>query len=213
VPPLGEDEVFEACRALYEAAAEDFILPPLLRDVEKLSTSSGRTYLVQTKAKRIRFCIEFDRAFAETSRFPLTRLPLLFSGRVIGLNAGDSDSDLCDNELYALISAFFLGVKAPIITEKDSVFPYYKILLQLSSTFFVECGEFLDQGADLTADMICHRVSMSLYNKSKDFFRNSREGLAVWNMRATQELFGSPRPLPEVLWPIDNRQPDAGGDK
>ena len=202
VPPLGESEVFDACRALYEASAENFILPPLLRDVEKLSSGLGRAYVLPAMTKRIRFCIEFDRAFAEASMLPLPKIPLLFSGGVLYLNTGESERELCGDDLFSLISAFLLGVKAPIAIEKDSVFPYYKILLQLSSTYFVECGELLDQGADLTADVICHFVSLSLYNKSKDFFRSSQEGLAIWSARAAQELFGVPRPSSEVLWPL-----------
>ena len=212
-PPLGEAEVFEVCRALYDASAEDFILPPLLRSAERLSRVSGRTYVVEEKFKRIRFCIEFDRDFVETSKFPLAKIPITFSGRVFYLEIGGLERELYDNELYAFISAFILGAKAPIIVEKYSVFPYYKITLQLSSTFFVECGEMLDQGADLRADMVCDRVSMSLYNKSKHFFQNSHQGLAVWSARAAQELFGAPRPSAEALWPIAEPQSETATDE
>ncbi|HYA80776.1 MAG TPA: hypothetical protein VED87_07600, partial [Methylocystis sp.] len=172
---------------------------------------SGRAYVLPAKAKRIRFCIEFDRAFAETSMLPPPKIPLLFSGRVLDPSFGGAEHELSKDELFALISAFLLGVKAPIAIEKDSVFPYYKILLQLSSTYFVECGELLDQGADLTAEVICHFVSLSLYNKSSDFFRSREEGLAIWIARAAQELFGAHRPSPEALWPYANRHAEAGG--
>jgi len=207
-PPLGEAEVFAACRALYDAAAEDFILPPFLGDLESLSTISSRNYVVQTEANRIRFCVEFDPTFTETGQFPLARIPLLFSGGV-RQKTGQAERRLQDDELYSLISAFLLGVKTPMILERNIAFPYSRILLQLSSTAFLECGELLDQGADLMADMICRRVSISLYDKSRDFFQTSREGLGVWISRVGQELFGAPKPSSETLWPTAGQKAEV----
>jgi len=204
VPPLSRAEVFEACRALYDAAAEDFILPSLLRDIERFSTGLRRVYVVHTTSNRIRFCVELDKAFTETIQFPLARIPLLFYGTVNKTDHNDLERELHYEELRTLISALLLGVRLHILIKKDSMFPYYGISLQLSETLSVECGGLLD--TDLAADMICHQVSMSLCNKSKDFFLSQREGLAVWSSRVAQEFFDAPRPSPENLWPKRKRR-------
>ncbi len=206
---LGQTEVFEACRALYKMAGEDFMLPPLIRHVETIAASSSRVYHIQTKTNRVKFGIEFDQTYVDKSTFPLMRLPLLFKSSICALASGNLEVELDDAERAALIRAFLLGAKAPIVVEKSALAARYKILLQLSSTFFVDCGELIGEGSDLTSDVICGRVGMSVYDKSTDFFQSPQEGLAVWSARAAQELFGMPKPSAETFWPIVSQKGEA----
>jgi len=206
---LCQAEIFDACRAIYKMAGEDFMLPPLIRDVETIAASSSRVYYIQTKSNRLQFVVEFNKSYVYKNKFPLMKLPLLFKCRLCGLIPGNLEIDLDDAERAALIRAFLLGAKAPIVVEKNALAERYKILLQLSSTFFIECGELVDEGRDLTSDVICARVGMSLYDKSKDFFGSRREGLAVWSARAGQELFGRPRPSAEFFWPFVSQKAEA----
>jgi hypothetical protein len=199
---LDQTEVFEACRALYKMAGEDFMLPPLVRHIEIITESSSQVYYIQTRTNLVKFVVEFDQTYVNKSKFPLKKFPLLFRSIICGQASGTSEVELGDAERAALIRAFLLGAKAPIVVEKSALAARYKILLQLSSTFFLDCGELIDEGSDLTSDVICGRVGMSLYDKSKDFFQSPQEGLAVWSARAAQELFGMPKPSAETFWPV-----------
>jgi hypothetical protein len=206
---LGQTEIFEACRALYKMAGEDFMLRPLIRHVEIIPASSSQVYYIQTKTNRVKFVVDFDKTYVDESTFPLMKLPLLFKASICGQSTGTLEVELDDTERTALIRAFLLGVKAPIVVEKSARAERYKVLLQLSSTFFVDCGELIDDDGDLTSDVICDRVGMTLYDKSKDFFQSPREGLAVWSARAAQELFGTPKPSAEAFWPIVSQKGEA----
>ncbi len=206
---LGQTEVFEACRALYKMAGEDFMLPPLIRHVETILASSSRAYHIQTKTNCVKFVVEFDQTYVDKSKFPLMKLPLLFKASVCGQVPGILEVELDNAERTALIRAFLLGTKAPIVVEKSVLAARYKILLQLSSTFFIDCGELINEGSDLTSDVICGRVGMSVYDKSTDFFQSPQEGLAVWSARAAQELFGMPKPSAETFWPIVSQKGEA----
>ena len=75
------------------------------------------------------------------------------------------------------------------------------MFLQVSATFFLECGELKDEGADLTLQSVCNHVSRALIAKSETFFANQEDGLEVWRARVSQELFGDPRPPAEFFWP------------
>jgi hypothetical protein len=206
---LGQTEVFEACRALYNMAGEDFMLRPLIRHVETIPASASQVYYIQTKTNRVKFVVEFDKTYVSESEFPLTRIPLLFKSGICSQSSEDLEVKLADAEHAALIRAFLLGVKAPIVVEKSALATRYKVIIQLSSTFFVDCGELIDEGIDLTSDVICDHVGMSLYDKSKDFFESPAEGLAVWSARAAQELFGTPKPSAETYWPIVSQKGEA----
>ena len=206
---LGQTEVFEACRALYNMAAEDFMLRPLIRHVAIIPASASQVYYIQTKTNRVKFVVEFDKTYVSETEFPLTRIPLLFKSGICGQASENLEVKLDDAEHAALIRAFLLGVKAPIVVEKSALATRYKVIIQLSSTFFVDCGQLIDEGADLTSNAICDQVGMCLYDKSKDFFQSPQEGLAVWSARAAQELFGTPKPSAESYWPIVSQQGEA----
>jgi hypothetical protein len=177
--------------------------------VETIPASASQVYYIQTKTNRVKFVVEFDKTYVSESEFPLTKIPLLFKSGICSQSSEDLEVKLADAEHAALIRAFLLGVKAPIVVEKSALATRYKVIIQLSSTFFVDCGELIDEGIDLTSDVICDHVGMSLYDKSKDFFQSPGEGLAVWSARAAQELFGTPKPSAETYWPIVSQKGEA----
>jgi hypothetical protein len=196
---LNRDELFAACRTLYNMAEGHFILPPLLRDVETLEIRDDKCYTL-TAGRRLRFLVKFDKSYAKCADFPLDRLPLRFEIQFCDQESKDTPC-LGDADRKALIRAFLLGAKVPIIAKKSRIAEVYKMLLQVSETFFLECGELKDEGADLTLQSVCDHVSRALIAKSETFFANQEDGLEVWRARVSQELFGDPRPPAEFFWP------------
>ncbi len=198
---LSREELFEVCRAIYKVAGDNFMLPPLIRDAKSLDASSHYTYSGQTENNRIRLVVEFDKDYVDNSKFPLEKLPLRFKCEICDVNSKDYPVELGEIERKALIRAFFLGVKLQFIAEKNALASNYRFCIQLSQTFFVACGERIDEREDLTAEAICHQVGQGLYDKSSEFFANPQDGLLVWSARAAQELFGEQKPSPEDFWP------------
>jgi hypothetical protein len=195
--------LLEACREIYLIAADDFMLPPLLRDVTDFQTRARRTYYVPTSDdKCVSFSVELDTPWLDENGFPLTRLPLIFNCGICDIEPERRATlPLDDAERRALVRAFFLGVKMPVNAELIAQTTRIQFSAQLSASFFVDCGELGKDDCALEPEAICSRVSAALYEKSREFFDNPQEGLAVWGMRARQELLGDQPPAPEDLWP------------
>jgi hypothetical protein len=177
------------------------MLPPLIRDVESPTEKPKHTYYSLTDAQCIRFIVEFDEAYFDANKFPLKKFPLRFRCELCDLEFQAVPLELGEIETRALIRAFFLGVKVQIIANENRLPRNYNLRIQLSSTLFVECGELIDESDELSPEDICNQVSFDLYSKSCDFFGSPQDGLAVWRVRVAQELFGEPKPAPEVFWP------------
>jgi hypothetical protein len=198
---LGREELFEACRAIYRTAGDNFMLPPLIRDVESLEEYPKHTYYSLTDAECIRFIIELDEACVSGNKFPLKKFPLRFRCELCDLDFQEPPIKLGEIETRALIRAFFLGVKVQINASENRHTKKYNLRIQLSSTLFVDCGELIDEDDELTPEAICNQVSLDLYSKSSDFFGSPQDGITVWRVRVAQELFGELKPAPEVFWP------------
>ena len=198
---LGREELFEACRAIYRTAGDNFMLPPLIRDVESPEEHPKHTYYSLTEAECIRFIIELDEAYVGGNKFPLKKFPLRFRCELCDLDFQEPPIELGEIETRALIRAFFLGVKVQINASENRHANKYNLRIQLSSTLFVECGELIDEDDELTPEGICNQVSLDLYSKSSDFFGSPQDGITVWRVRVAQELFGELKPAPEVFWP------------
>jgi hypothetical protein len=200
---LSREELFEACRAIYKIAGDNFMLPPLIRDVESPEENPKHTYYSLTDTECVRFIIEFDEAYVDDNKFPLKKLPLRFRCELCDLDFQETPVELGEIETRALIRAFFLGVKVHFITNENRLSGNCNLRIQLSSTLFVECGELTDEGDELTTEAICNQVSLDLYSKSCDFFGSPQDGVTVWRIRVAQELFGEPKPAPELFWPSE----------
>jgi hypothetical protein len=198
---LAREALFTACRNIYDMAGENYVLPPLIRDARRLESQSSYTYNFLIEEGDLYFNVELDEACADRNAFPLSKLPLRFHIELHDASWPDRLIELDKSEKNELVRAFLLGVKAPIAVEKDGRGQCYKISIQLSSTYFVSCGEFVDKGADYTSQEICHSVAHEMYKSSKEFFGGLEEGLAVWSVRAAQDLFDEPKPSPEIFWP------------
>ncbi|MFY9832312.1 MAG: hypothetical protein WAK66_06295, partial [Methylocystis sp.] len=108
---LGREELFEACRAIYRTAGDNFMLPPLIRDAENPEEHPKHTYYSLTDAECIRFIIELDEAYVGGNKFPLKKFPLRFTCELCDLDFQEPPIELGEIETRALIRAFFLGVK------------------------------------------------------------------------------------------------------
>jgi hypothetical protein len=198
---LSREELFDACRAIYRTAGDNFMLPPLIRDVESPEENPKHTYYSLTEAECVRFIIELDEAYVGDNKFPLKKFPLRFRCELCDLEFQNPPIELGEIETRALMRAFFLGVKLQIIAAENKRTKHYNLRIQLSPTLFLECGELIDEDDELTPEGICNQVSLDLYSKSSDFFGSPQDGITVWRIRVAQELFGELKPAPEVFWP------------
>jgi hypothetical protein len=205
---LSRAELLEACRGLYAAAAKNFILPPLIRDAgsdEELSHS----YSCALETGDVVFKVAFDHGYAEQVKPPWARLPLRFSCFFYEPESEASPTELTKEEYFELLRAFFLGVKAPIHVERKGVTESYGLSIQLTSAFFVECGELPGYDPGLCASALCCNVALGLYQRSSEFFSTQSEALAVWTTRAAQELFDEPKPQNFSLAQPDDAEENA----
>ncbi|HTO78342.1 MAG TPA: hypothetical protein VMJ31_01050, partial [Methylocystis sp.] len=106
---------------------------------------------------------------------------------------------LDEQEKFALLCAFFLAAQTPIGVEPVEDGGEYRLSLRLSPTFVVEWREAFEPAALESCETLCRRVASSLWDKSREFFVNERIGLAVWSLRAAQELLGAPRLSPRAV--------------
>jgi|GEM_PF-2475054 hypothetical protein len=198
---LSREELFDACRAIYRTAGDNFMLPPLIRDADSPEENPKHTYYSLTETECVRFIIELDEAYVGDNKFPLKKFPLRFRCELCDLEFQKPPVELAEIETRALIRAFFLGVKLQIITAENKLTKNYNLRIQLSPTLFLECGELKDEDDELTPEGICNQVSLDLYSKSSDFFGSPQDGITVWRIRVAQELFGELKPASEVFWP------------
>jgi hypothetical protein len=201
VAALRWEDVVEACRVIYKAAGESFMLPPLIRDASAGAARPGYTYYSLTDDRCVRLVVEFDQDYVDANRPPYARLPLLFRCELCDLDFRETPVPLDEATRFELIRAFLLGAKAPIFADPSPGGAGYKLSLQLSSTFFVECGELIDEGGHPTPTAISRTVASALYERSADLFKSREDGVAVWSLRARETLFGETPPPPESLWP------------
>lgn len=196
---LNRDELIMACAKLYDASQENYMLPPLTRGAADESETSF-TYQCLSKDICLKFSVVFDDDYVQRHKFPLAKLPLKFKAQICDRELKDLPIKVDEKEKSALIYAFLLGVRAPIALEEEEGQSGFTLSIQLSPTFFVRWRESFDIDANATADDICRKVGLSLYEKSKDFFLSEADGVAVWSVRAAQELLGVPKPSGEGLW-------------
>jgi len=193
---LSRRELLEACRDIYEAAGEDFILPPLIRTAA--AGPAAHVFYSLSDTQCIRLTVGFDKAYVDENRFPLPRLPLRFVAELCDLDFEQTPTLLCDEDRAELIRAFFLGAQTPIFCERSPLAPAFSLRLKLSSAFFVECGELENSDDDPTLESICARIGGRLTEKCAGFLASDSD---VWARRAAQELFGVDKPDADQLWP------------
>jgi hypothetical protein len=196
---LSREELVIACAKLYDMSQENYMLPPLTRGAAEAAETSF-TYHCLAKEICLKFTVVFDDEHVQRHKFPLLKLPVQFRAQVCDRELKDLPIKLADREKSALIYAFLLGVKAPIVLEEEDAQSGYTLSIQLSPTFSARWRQAIDLEADATADDICRQVGLSLYEKSRDCFTSQADGVAIWSVRAAQELLGAPKPSAEALW-------------
>jgi len=199
MPALEQKRLLEACRALGEAVGGQPMLPPLIRDAGDGDGSGGTVHYPPAGDARIRFETRFDRAYVNQNEFPLKRLPLLIDCSLCDGERRPQGAALDEQEKFALLCAFFLAAQTPIGVEPVEDGGEYRLSLRLSPTFVVEWREAFEPAALESCETLCRRVASSLWDKSREFFVNERIGLAVWSLRAAQELLGAPRLSPRAV--------------
>jgi hypothetical protein len=198
---IAREHLLDACRTIYRVAQADFMLPPLIRDAATLEAKSGRTVCTATVAHSIRLEAELDWLYIGIAKFPLTRLPLRFKIELHDRTARNA-LELTEAERRELMKAFLLGANAPILVERTRLTEIYKVYIQFSSTYFLECGNLSFEGRNVTCQTVCDEVGHCLYEATKEFFANSQDGVEAWSARAAQDLFGDPRPTSWSFWPL-----------
>jgi len=199
MPVLEQKRLLEACRALGEVVGGQPMLPPLIRDAGEGDGSGGTVHYPAAGDARIRFETRFDKAYVNRHEFPLKRLPLLIECALCDGERRPQAKALDEQEKFALLCAFFLAAQTPIGVEPIEDGGEYRLSLRLSPTFVVEWREAFEPAALESCETLCRRVAASLWDKSREFFANERIGVAVWSLRAAQELLGAPRLSPRAI--------------
>src|SRR5208283_3382395 len=199
MPVLEQKRLLEACRALGEVVGGQPMLPPLIRDAGEGDGSGGTVHYPAAGDARIRFETRFDKAYVNRHEFPLKRLPLLIECALCDGERRPQAKALDEQEKFALLCAFFLAAQTPIGVEPVEDGGEYRLSLRLSPTFVVEWREAFEPTALESCETLCRRVAASLWDKSREFFANERIGVAVWSLRAAQELLGAPRLSPRAI--------------
>lgn len=199
MPALEQKRLLEACRALGEAACGQPMLPPLIREAGEDEGSGGTVHYVAVGDAWARFETRFDKAYVNRHEFPLKRLPLLIDCALCDQERRPQARALDEEEKFALLCAFFLAAQTPIGVEPIDDTGDYRLSLRLSPTFVVEWREAFETAALESCETLCRRVASSLWEKSREFFASERVGLAVWSLRAAQELLGAPKLSPRAV--------------
>ncbi|ARN81596.1 hypothetical protein [Methylocystis bryophila] len=199
MPAVEQKRLLEACRALGEAAGGQPMLPPLIREAGENEGSGGTVHYVAVGDAWVRFETRFDKAYVNRHEFPLKRLPLLIDCALCDQERRPQAKMLDEEEKFALLCAFFLAAQTPIGVEPIEDTGDYRLSLRLSSTFVVEWREAFETAALESCETLCRRVASSLWEKSREFFASERVGLAVWSLRAAQELLGAPKLSPRAV--------------
>ncbi|MFY9657018.1 MAG: hypothetical protein WAK01_10585 [Methylocystis sp.] len=196
---LEQKRLLEACRALGEAVGGQPMLPPLIREAGEGEGNGGTIRYSAAGDACIRFETRFDKAYVNRHEFPLKRLPLVIDCALCDSDRRPQEDGLDEREKFALLCAFFLAAQTPIGVEPIEDTGEYRLSLRLSPTFVVEWREAFDPAALESCEMLCRRVAASLWDKSREFFVSERIGVAVWSLRAAEELLGAPRLSPRAV--------------
>jgi hypothetical protein len=196
---LEQKRLLEACRALGEAVGGQPILPPLIREAGEGEGSGGTIHYSPAGDDCLRFETRFDKAYVNRHEFPLKRLPLVIDCALCDDERRPLENALDEREKFALLCAYFLAAQTPIGVEPIEDTGEYRLSLRLSPTFVVEWREAFDTAALESCETLCRRVAASLWDKSREFFVSERIGVAVWSLRAAEELLGAPRLSPRAV--------------
>ena len=189
---LEQKRLLEACRALGEAVGGQPMLPPLIREAGEGEGSGGTIHYSPAGDACIRLETRFDKAYVNRHEFPLKRLPLVIDCALCDGERRPQENALDEQEKFALLCAYFLAAQTPIGVEPIEDTGEYRLTLRLSPTFVVEWREAFDTAALESCETLCRRVASSLWDKSREFFVSERIGVAVWSLRAAEELLGAP---------------------
>ena len=196
---LEQKRLLEACRALGEAVGGQPMLPPLIREAGEGEGSGGTIHYSPAGDACIRLETRFDKAYVNRHEFPLKRLPLVIDCALCDGERRPQENALDEQEKFALLCAYFLAAQTPIGVEPIEDTGEYRLTLRLSPTFVVEWREAFDTAALESCETLCRRVASSLWDKSREFFVSERIGVAVWSLRAAEELLGAPRLSPRAV--------------
>jgi len=198
---LDREALFSACRAIYDMAEENYVLSPLIRKARTFDSQSKHVYDYIVETAELYFIVALDEKYRDAN-ISLSKFPLRIQIGLRDRHSRKSSEQLGAHEKYALMRAFFLGVRAPIMAEKKSRSSTYKVSIQLASNFYLDCGEISAPANDTFSEDICNNVGREIYKRSEEFFESSQEGIVVWSTRAAQDLLGEPKPRPEFFWPL-----------
>lgn len=197
---LGSSSLGAACRTIYVRAADNHILPPLIRDAadpeppQRVIEAAGEDF---TLVFRVRYD---ERPRAAAGRFE--QPPLRFEIEATA-GADRRPTELTEAERFELIRAFMLGVREPVVVETPSETDDWRLAVKLASRFVIWAprAEPLDVG--LSMDEICERLAGRLMDGAEGLFATHRAGVDVWRARLREELFGEPRLAADDLWPVE----------
>ncbi len=194
-----------ACRAIYETAATDFTLPPLLRDAS-VGAPPARRIVVSSGGRAVSLSVSLDPACASPDPGRAPHAPVRFE-----VSAHDEARDVAlqldPAEQFELIRAYLLGVNEPLSVEAPLGNEGWRLGLRLAERFNLPVqAEFrLENGA--SPGEVCAVLAQSLYERTDAFFASREIGIAVWASRLSQELFGDERPAAEAFWPEPQDEP------
>jgi len=196
---FGPHSLGAACRAIYVQAAEDNILPPLIRDAADPSPPQRRL-----EAAGLDFSLVLRVVYDEPPRAASGRLerpPFRFE---IEATTGPDDrpAELSAAERFELIRAFLLGVREPLMVEAPADGGDWRLAFKVSSRFAMWEAEPIRLDVGLSADEICQRLAGRLLETTQSLFSSRAVGLAVWEARLREELFAEARACAHDIWPI-----------
>ena len=200
---LGPHSLNAACRAIFVQAAEDHILPRILRDAS--DPESPRRYLEAIGAEAtILFWVVYDEP-ARGVCGQIAQPPLRFEIEARGID--DEPLELDDYERGELIRAFLLGVREPLLVEGPSDEGAWRIALKVAPRFvmWAPSPERLDDR--LSTDEVCERLADRLTEQTWSLLSDVDAARTIWAARLREELFGEPRPTAHELWPAAVPEP------
>ena len=199
-PALDQESLNSACRALYDRAGEDFTLPPRA-EADDAGAQPGHASAIHIYDCPAGDCdISFLVALDEARVGRDAAIPLEFKAELRCAQDQTRVVEVDGRIRFELIRAFLLGVKAPMFARRLEGALGYRLSIQLSSTFFVDCGDLDVAGVDAPGQ-VCDLVAEQVYSRTKDLFMGPAQGHAVWRQRAAQDLFGEAKPAADVFWP------------